>query len=684
MSAVSILLAAALAAASGTTDEFGQRLVQLGSPLADERAAAERWLEAHLEPERYADVAAAALAGDAEVRGRLQRVLGSDARHLDLALALCAEKEPDLARLGRESVRAGLARHAPALGELAVRGKNLEELLARTATLSPPRFLRLDGRLSLQEMVEQLELVGELPLGLTIDGQAATRALRREDLVFTGPWNELLLTLSGALGLTVESHGLALESAQPDPEGAFVHIRGEADASSTGIERLAGWLVELATSADEPARVRAALNLGSSGFAPALVWMDRRARAGDRAALEGLLRAGARGRAAPALSDGLLLEALLAEAAGGPGGPGGSGGSARILAGLASGPCVDSRGAPLAPRLLAGFDGATPRARWARLHVLEGRGCGGSELGSAVGTLLAAPETPPALRLEALMLAVAQPGASAPPRIAGLPELFRLPLDATELERLGRGLLALGVEPPHADPATIPATWGLRERLTLVQAFLWSGARAPLGAHVGALLDGPPERVRLHADALAAELQPWLLRGSAPLLRAALASAGERTPARASALRRVRLILGLVPAAEIPAALEAIGWTPERAGGDLALLGGLAALSGPPEVARMARERLLAELVTALRTRQTFADGLPVVQALELAAQGLFAAGHDDLGESLARDVRRTFRAEPRSELTRKLERSQWPPAPGTETRDLARELARHEVPASL
>jgi hypothetical protein len=98
----------------------------------------------------------------------------------------------------------------------------------------------------------------------------------------------------------------------------------------------------------------------------------------------------------------------------------------------------------------------------------------------------------------------------------------------------------------------------------------------------------------------------------------------------------------------------------------------------------MARERLLAELVTALRTRQTFADGLPVVQALELAAQGLFAAGHDDLGESLARDVRRTFRAEPRSELTRKLERSQWPPAPGTETRDLARELARHEVPASL
>src|SRR5262245_15844091 len=96
--------------APGAPDEFTEQLARLGAARADERAAAERWLEAHLVIERYPELAGAARAGDAEVRARLARVLSSDPRHLGLALALSAEKDAGLAALGREAVRAGVAR----------------------------------------------------------------------------------------------------------------------------------------------------------------------------------------------------------------------------------------------------------------------------------------------------------------------------------------------------------------------------------------------------------------------------------------------------------------------------------------------------------------------------------------------------------------------------------------------
>src|SRR5262245_53945147 len=106
LAAVVLALCASLPAL-GSPDEFREHLAQLSSPRADERAAAERWLEAHLVLERYPELAETALAGDAEVRGRLVRVLAADTRHLGLALELCAEKDSGLAALGREAVRVG-------------------------------------------------------------------------------------------------------------------------------------------------------------------------------------------------------------------------------------------------------------------------------------------------------------------------------------------------------------------------------------------------------------------------------------------------------------------------------------------------------------------------------------------------------------------------------------------------
>src|SRR5262245_46261531 len=132
----------ALLAVGAAPDEFTDQLARLGAVHAAERAAAERWLQAHLVSARYPELAEAALAGDAEVRGRLVHALSSDARYLPLALALSVEKRAELSALGREAVRAGVAHSDPRLAEPAVRD-GLESLLRRAASESAPRNLRL-------------------------------------------------------------------------------------------------------------------------------------------------------------------------------------------------------------------------------------------------------------------------------------------------------------------------------------------------------------------------------------------------------------------------------------------------------------------------------------------------------------------------------------------------------------
>ncbi len=666
-------------------DEFRERLTQLASPRAEERAAAARWLEAHLEFERYPELAESALAGDAEVRGRLVQVLSSDARHLGLALELCAEKDAGLATLGREAVRAGVARADPRLGRSGLRGRaepglrgadELELVLRAIAARSPPQRWRLDARRPLEQLCSELELVAELPVGLTLDARVAASVMRRAEELPGAPWDELVLRLARAFGVVVECHGVDPARAEELAPGAFLCLTREQEPPRTGAERITEWLVTLATDASEPARTRAALNLASSGFAPALTWMDGRfAARADPALRAGLLRAAALGRVGPALLAAPVFDALLAEAEtrGGPE-------SAPILCALARVGCFDAQGAPLSARLLAGFDGAGPAGRWTRLLLLERSACASAAAEAPLRALLAERATPAALRLRALFtLAAATTLGPEPPRTEELAALLRLGLDARDLQRLGRVLALYDLVPPHRDPAAIPRDWSARERLDLLQVWLWRGELEPIAAHVAAWLGGG-EPAGARAEVLAAELAPWPVRGARPLLQGVLRRARELAPARAAELERLRLLLGLVPGPEVTQALAAGGHVLQGPAADLALLGALAGYPVAIPADGPAREQLHASLVLALQENQPLERARPLLAALERAVAGLYAAGRDELGDAFVRLLVQAAGRQPKAALARHFDPA-WPPAPGTELRDAAHELARFEVP---
>lgn len=671
------------------SDEFTEQLARLGAPRSAERAAAERWLQAHLVFERYPELAAAALAGDAEVRGRLVRILSADARHLALALALGVEEDAVLGALGREAVRAAVAHSDPRLGEPAQRA-GLEVLLRRAASESPPRSLRLDARLTLAQLVESLELVGELPLGLTLDPRLATRTIRREEELPSGPWNVLLPHLARALGVELEIHGLT--PGRDNVLGPFLRLTTGPEPTHSGVDLITEWLFVLAQDGDESVRARAACNLASSGFAPALEWMDQLVRVrGDRAAIEGLVLAAARGRVAPVLLSPAVLEPLLSEAEALPG-PG----SARILCALARSGCFDAQGNALAGRLLAGFEQVTVRGRWLRLFLLERNGCAAPEVAALARTLLAAPSTAPALRLQALY-ALAMQGEVSPSealRVEGLSELFRVgPFrgdfrgDMVEAERLGRVLRLLALAPPYPDPARIPADWTAPERLGLLEAWMWRGEPEPLSAHVAAWMEVPAVQSAARGELLAQQLLPWRARGAGPLLDGILQRARALVHARPGLpereIERVRLLLGLVPAADVPGVLARGGYELQGERSDVALLGALAGYPVPiaPEVE--ARATLHSRLASALGENRRLQEFSALLQALERAARGLYSAGRDEEGDTFSSRVQ-ALGSRSKGELGRWIERQPWPPAPLSETRDVARVLASFEVPASL
>lgn len=700
-------LLTSLLLARGLPDEFTEQLARLGAPRSAERAAAERWLQVHLVFERYPDLAAAALAGDAEVRGRLVRVLSADSRHLALALALGVEKDAVLGALGREAVRAAVVQVDPRLGETAQR-EGLEELLRRAASDGSPRSLRVDARLALAQIVEGLELVGELPLGLTLDHRLDTRTIRREEELPSAPWNVLLLQLARALGVEVEIHGLA--RGRDNALGPFLRLTVEPGPPRTGVDLVSEWLFELARDGDEGVRARAACNLASSGFAPALEWMDHLVRSrGDRAALQGLELAAARGRVAPVLSSPAVLEPLLAEVEAQPGPR-----SARSLCALARVGCFDGQGNALAARLLAGFDGATPRGRWVRLFVLERSGCAAPEIAQLARRVLADASAAPALRLQALYSLAGQgeSSPSAPPHVERLPELFRVcsndvvgssdagdnalrgHIEARE-ERLGRVLRLLALAPPYADPAGIPADWTERERLVLLQAWLWKGEPGPPSAHVAAWMEVAPAQAAARGEQLALELLPWRARGAGAFLDGVLvrardlvskpAGASPRANALALAkeIERVRLLLGLVPAAEVPAVLARGGFELQGERSDLALLGALAGYPVPIEKETDARAALQARLSAALGENRRWQEHAALLRALTRAAEGLYAAGRDEEGDAFSNRVQGLC-TRSKSELGRWFERTPWPPAPLAETCDVTGALQRFEVPSSL
>jgi hypothetical protein len=660
-------------------DEFTDQLARLGAARAEVRAAAERWLSVNLTAERYSELAETALAADAEVRGRLERVLASDARHLALSLALATERNGGLSELGRAAVRAGVARSDARLAEPALR-VGLSEFLRRTAERSPPRNLRLTPGLELEALLEQLELAGELPLGLTLDASAASRSFRRTAELPVEPWNRLVWRLREA-GVELECHGVVPPREGAPTGGAFLRFATDLGPVRSGVDWVSEWLITLARKdGNEAERVRAARNLASSGFAPALEWMGELAERGaDRAAREGLVRAAARGRVSSALTAPDVLGSLLLEAE-----QAGGHASARILVALTRLGCLDSHGAPLAGRFLAEFRAVSVRGRWTRLFLLERNRCASEAIFSEAQALLVDPATPAPLALQALHFCVARgevlPGAL---RVAGLPAFFGLALDADESERLARALRLAGLKPPFRDPATVPADWQPPERARLLEAWLWSSDEEAAASHLAACLAGPTTEREARRGALVQSLERARARGEGARLERLLAKASTLQPPLEGELERMRLLLGLVPENEVSARVARTGLSLGGPEADHVLLGAMAGYPRPTALETQARDTLRALCAAAAAERSASAEILPLAAAVQRAIAGLFAARRDVEGFALARALMQAL-GRGDSPLALELERRGWLVPPGVEVRDLGHELAQHAIPTGL
>jgi len=669
------VLLLALAPVPRPPDEFLERCAALSSPAAGERAAAERWLAAHLEPGRHAELMALARGADAEVRARLERIVAADPRRIGLALALAVEGDAGLATLGRSALRLLVSGLEQRLGEPARRGGELISTLERVASSGWPRLLRVDLRRPLGEILLELESSGALEVGLTLDPGLETRVPRMVEGLAEGPWEEVLDQLMRAFGLSLEGHGLPVGREADARTSGFLRLF-EKGLPSAGAELVTDWLLLVAGTGPEGVRLQAARNLAAIDLGPVLDWLAARARAGDRAALEGVLLAGARGRLAAPLLEPEFVAGLLDEAE--RGGPF----SVLVLAALEQVP----RSGEIVALLRARLTGSRA-ARWLALTWFARTGTLDSAVLEHARATLADPASAPALRLAALQAWASQaPAGSPPPAVAEPLALFALPVDEAERERLGRTLAGLGLAPPARDPRQLAPTVGLGERLALLEAWAWNGEVAALGAHLAAWATGSESEVDGLLAALSRALQPWRARGRGPLFVQALAEARKRVPAASRALDRLELLLGLVPPAEVAAALKRGAWLLTGPSADLALVGALAGYPSPfdPGLEASARETLHGALAAALQGDGSRLSNEILLDALARAATGLFAAGRDEEGEAFAKRVRTAVRRGPKGALRRQVEMRLWPPAPLAPVRDLAREFAARGLPAGL
>jgi len=679
-------LAALALLAAPTRDEFGERLAALSSPRSEERAAAQRWLESHLDASRFPALAEAALAGDAELRQRLVRALGHDGRNLALALAFQGDSEVRLAALGREAVQQLVAEFDARLGEVALRGAALERRLQELAEDDVPVLVRVDPRQPLERVLEGLELFAELPLGLSLDARLAGQALRRESDPIVGRWDDVVVRLARALGLGLEGHALGREGDAGASSPGFLRFTAEPETvRATGVGVIGDWLRIVAAGGpggDGEARARAARNLASAGFVPALGWLEGLARErSDAAALAGLVRAAGLGQVSAVLLEPGRAGALLDAALGGEGAR-----TAGVVFALTRLGCFDARGAPLVPELLEGFEGAGPRARWARLVLCGHLGCADAGALAAARATLLDRAGAPALRRTALAALVAL-GASDVPEPPGALELFRESLPAAEAELFARQLARLGLAPPARAPADVPEAFAPASRRALFEAWLEHGDDEVAAAHLARLAARSGvarEDAARESEALARLLDPRLRRGQGTRVAAVLVRARTLEPRAAPVLDRLTLLLGLAQGEELAALLERLAPALSGPTSEPGLQGALAgrSSSGPAATARAA---LLEALGEALRTNRKAEECGALIQGLERAASGTYAAGRDAEGAAFARDVRRVVSKNgARTELGTRIERTLWPLAPGVEVRDIVERARAFEVPADL
>ncbi len=656
-------------------DEVATRLASLSSPLAEERARAERWLSVHATRDHFPLLAEAAESGDAEVRRRIGRIVGSEDAKLGLAVLFLMERDPALDALAEDAIGEMLARWSTGFDGAPLVGEELVVALRELLEDDRPEFLRVDLAAPLAETVGRMARIGGLPVRLALDPELGARAQTRisaKEVPYVGTWDGVLFALADAHQAAVEA--LGLDADEPRAGGCVIRFapRGRTGVRS-GATTIAAWC-RGASDGEPAARAESARALASTGWPPALEWLAERWRAGsDAAALEGVLVAAGEGRRVPALATAEAVQEILALGRAALA-EGRRADAERVLHALAGGACRGIDGTDLAAALHAGWEEAGPAERELRLAALEGMGCAGAPVWRApIRELLAAPREThrPSLLRQALRawVAVFAPGGAEAPvlgdvfgclggREAWAPEERR---EATRL------LLQSGCRPPDA----LRPTAGLADagfagtavdaRVALIDWWAVSGEVDLASRHLPALEDSGKL-----PDALADLFVAWSRRGDRRTALALLeaARAGAETEPLRREVDRVALLAGALEPERHEALLDGAG---------LALLG--AAAGWPSGTAsELARRELLDKLGDLLTDGAPLERVVPLLEAFDRALGDLFTAGGDDVARQLRRQARqRVWGASP-SPVRDQLWGAGWPPAPPARSvRDLAR-----------
>ena len=681
--------------AHGAADEeLREKLFALTSPEAAVRWRAERWLGAHLSAGDAETLAAAALAGDAEVRQRLVRALGSDDRHLGLAAELAGRAEGDLAALGEQALRELAARWSEGSLERGVSGRELAARLARLAERTDPTPLVVDLADAPATTIALVSAHAGLPFGLVLDPALAAASPPGERGLRAGPWHQIVQDLANDWHVGLEGFGLEAPESELREGVAWLRFAPRHEAGRVpGFELVLRWIRAVAASEDASGRAAAARALGRLGWPAALGWLEERWTASDdEAALLGLVAAAEGGQVGGALAEPARFEALVARAVRGVAAadPAERRHARSLLRALARvgghGPAgEDLASAAVRAAEAAGGDPAV--ARWTALALVEALGAAGDErvLASAREALAGRAAFPPVVRRQALFawnaLARARGAPPPPPALADPAALWSGVERPADADALARGLAAAGLAPPAEwrTPEGLPAGLDATGRVGVLAWWLWSGDVGTAAGHAVALARDPAGAET--GERLARVLRPPFLAGERVRVGAFLGEtrrALAAEPQAEAALDRTALLIGALPPVDVDA-LAARALAPPV---DWALVGALAGLAFPAAGER-ARAAVQAALESALAEGASLESAAPVLRAAERALTDLYSLG-PAAGPSGGREgplavvrrrfldaLRRTLSGAPDNGLRAALVRGAWPLPPQVEPRPL-------------
>jgi len=654
-------------------------LDRLSAPSAAERWSAEREIAISATPLDYAQLASRANAGDAEVRTRLARALGSHERHLELVALFLVERAPPLVQVGELALSDLLEAWLPDLDQPALSGADLSQRVAQLADAAGGGRVRVQLRGELASALDRLARFGPLPLEIALEpgcegARFESGAERSAVQAVEGTWDEVLAGLVARARLAVDApvtwplHG----------EGARIFVRvhaGRTQERGTPAQRVRAWVQAFAQPGDEAQRTRAARALAGSGWPAAIAWFERRwLEQRDPAALAGLVLAAGRGRVAPALATRAsvlaLIEAIELEAR--------AGDAAAMERAHALRRALErvgpwaTDGSELGALLVQGADPRAGFASWWRLCVLRAwRSPAPAAREYALAALAAPPGAAPPAALAAALRAVV----ALPPRIAD--GAWRTPVaelrdwnglvaaarDAAEARELGALLARAGV---RAEPSEFEARLAGSQSANATSSLVLSALCSWM------LASGEPafaaRALALLEPALAHELAAELARSGERERALGLFAHAREQGLDAARLARLELASGCLPEAQHAALLERAR---TRVEGGESEHETLALLSAGP-VGEAARAELVAALVRA-RQAGVGDDPEPLAAALCTALGTLHAAGLDDEARVFVLRCNAQLRNAAGARLLRALERRAWPHPRGPSVRDLDR-----------